>query len=109
MHRLDQQLLIRLAMTFVLILGVITLSAVLSQAARLTDDVLEQGMSLSQFGLMLLSLTPKMAELVTPLSFGVAMVLEDFGLCCGLGDALCNLGSCNAKLAFSLRKRKKGP
>ena len=75
MHRLDQQLLIRLAMTFVLILGVITLSAVLSQAARLTDDVLEQGMSLSQFGLMLLSLTPKMAELVTPLSFGVALVL----------------------------------
>ena len=75
MHRLDQQLLIRLAMTFVLILTVVTLSAVLSQAARLTDDVLEQGMSLYQFGLMLLSLTPKMAELVTPLSFGVAVVL----------------------------------
>jgi lipopolysaccharide export LptBFGC system permease protein LptF len=75
MHRLDQQLLARLTMTFVLILAVVTLSAVLSQAARLTDDILERGMSIEQFGLMLLALTPKMAELVTPLSFGVAVVL----------------------------------
>lgn len=74
MHRLDQQLLARLTMTFVLILAVVMLSAVLSQAARLTDDILERGMSIEQFGLMLLALTPKMAELVTPLSFGVAVV-----------------------------------
>lgn len=75
MHRLDQQFLARLVMIFLLILAVVGLSAVLSQAARLTDDILEHGLNLRGFGLMLLALTPKMMEMVTPLSFGVAVVL----------------------------------
>lgn len=75
MRRLDQQFLSRLLMIFVLILGVIALSATLSQAARLTENILERGLTLGQFALILLTIVPKMAELVTPLAFGIAVVL----------------------------------
>ena len=75
MRRLDQQFLSRLLMIFVLILGVIALSATLSQAARLTGNILERGLTLGQFALILLTIVPKMAELVTPLAFGIAVVL----------------------------------
>ena len=75
MHALDQQMARRMALTFGLILLVVALSATFSQAARLTDDALEQGLGLSRFGLMILTIMPKMAELVAPLAFGVAVVL----------------------------------
>jgi len=75
MHRLDQRFLVRTAGAFALILIVITLSATLSQAARLTADILERGLSLSQFAMVLLTMMPKMVELVIPLAFGIAMVL----------------------------------
>ncbi|MEC7140352.1 MAG: LptF/LptG family permease [Pseudomonadota bacterium] len=75
MQRLDRILLLRLLAIFGLILTVVTLSAVLSQAARLTDDVLRAGMSLSEFGGLILLIVPKMAELVTPLAFGIAVIL----------------------------------
>ena len=65
MQRLDRILLLRLLVIFALILTVVTLSAVLSQAARLTDEVLRTGMSLSEFGGLILLIVPKMAELVT--------------------------------------------
>ena len=68
MQRLDRILLLRLLAIFGLILTVVTLSAVLSQAARLTDEVLRAGMSLSEFGGLILLIVPKMAELVTPLA-----------------------------------------
>ena len=75
MQRLDRILLLRLLAIFALILTVVTLSAVLSQAARLTDEVLRAGMSLSEFGGLILLIVPKMAELVTPLAFGIAVIL----------------------------------
>ena len=75
MQRLDRILLLRLLAIFGLILTVVTLSAVLSQAARLTDEVLRAGMSLSEFGGLILLIVPKMAELVTPLAFGIAVIL----------------------------------
>lgn len=75
MQRLDRILLLRLLAIFALILTVVTLSAVLSQAARLTDEVLRAGMSLSEFGSLILLIVPKMAELVTPLAFGIAVIL----------------------------------
>ena len=75
MQRLDRILLRRLLAIFGLILTVVTLSAVLSQAARLTDEVLRAGMSLSEFGGLILLIVPKMAELVTPLAFGIAVIL----------------------------------
>ena len=75
MRRLDQQFLSRLLMIFALILTVIALSATLSQAARLTESILERGLTLGQFALVLLTIVPKMAELVTPLAFGIAVVL----------------------------------
>ncbi|MEC8154579.1 MAG: LptF/LptG family permease, partial [Pseudomonadota bacterium] len=75
MQRLDRILLLRLLAIFGLILTVVALSAVLSQAARLTDEVLRAGMSLSEFGGLILLIVPKMAELVTPLAFGIAVIL----------------------------------
>ena len=75
MQHLDRILLLRLLAIFGLILTVVTLSAVLSQAARLTDEVLRAGMSLSEFGGLILLIVPKMAELVTPLAFGIAVIL----------------------------------
>lgn len=75
MQRLDRHLIQRILLIYLIILVVVTLSATLSQAARLTDEVLENGMGLQQFGLLLLTIMPKMAELVTPLAFGIAVVL----------------------------------
>lgn len=74
MQRLDRHLIQRILLIYLIILVVVTLSATLSQAARLTDEVLENGMGLQQFGLLLLTIVPKMAELVTPLAFGIAEI-----------------------------------
>jgi len=75
MHRLDQQFVLRATVVFGLILSVIALSATLSQAARLTDDILERGVDLAYFAAVLLAMVPKMLELVAPLAFGIAVVL----------------------------------
>ena len=75
MQRLDRMFLARLLAIFVLILTVVALSAVLSQAARLTDEVLRAGIALDEFGALILLLAPKMIELVTPLAFGIAVIL----------------------------------
>lgn len=75
MQSLDRHLIQRILLIYLIILAVVTLSATLSQAARLTDEVLASGMPLQQFGLLLLTIVPKMMELVTPLSFGLAVIL----------------------------------